>query len=341
MSSIDLRSDTVTRPTEAMRRAMVEAPVGDDVYGEDPTAHRLEARAAEILGKEAAVFTPTGTMANQIALALHCRPGDEVVVGVGAHLVLYEVAAGAALAGVQFVEVGEGGLFGPEDLEAAIKPDLSFFPETTLVAMENTHNRGGGRVFPQEDIAAIAELARSRGLGVHLDGARIWNAAAATGRSEAELSAPADTVTACFSKGLGAPVGSVLAGSAELIWRARRIRRRLGGGMRQVGVLCAAALHALEHHRARIVEDHAHARLLAEGVDRAEGLRCELSTVETNIVNFEVEAGAAQPVVDRAARKGVLVSAVGPSTIRAVTHIEVSREQVERSVELLGQAAAG
>jgi len=339
--SIDLRSDTVTRPTDAMRRAMAEAEVGDDVYGEDPSARRLEERAAEVLGTEAALFTPTGTMANQIALLVHCRPGEEVVVGEGAHVFFYEGGAGGAWAGVQFLEVGEGGLFDADAMEAAIKPDLYFLAHTRLVAIENTHNRGGGRVFPQDDVVAIAERARARGLGVHLDGARIWNAAVATGRRVAELCAPADTVAACFSKGLGAPVGSVFAGSREHVEVGRRYRRMLGGAMRQVGVLCAAALYARDHHLERLAEDHDNSQVLARGLDAVDGLSCDAASVETNIVNFDVASGDAAGLVRRAGEAGVLLNAIGPARVRAVTHLDVSRADVERAVDLLGGLAKG
>jgi threonine aldolase len=221
-------------------------------------------------------------------------------------------------------------LFDAAAVEAAIKPDLSFFPETVLVALENTHNVAGGRVFPQEDVVAIAALARSRGLSVHLDGARIWNAAVATGLSPAALCAPADTVSACFSKGLGAPVGSVLAGARDVIKRARRARRRMGGGMRQVGVLCAAALHALDHNFDRLAEDHENAQRLAGGLASAEGIRCDPSAVETNIVNFDVDGDAAA-LVDAARDAGVLLNALGPHRIRAVTHLDVSSDDCERA----------
>ncbi len=336
---IDLRSDTVTRPSEGMRRAMGAARVGDDVYLEDPTVRRLEERAAEVLGKERALYVPSGTMANQIALMVHCRRGDEVVVGEGAHVFFYEGGAGGAFAGVQFLETGRGGLFTAEEMEACIKPDAYYLARTRLVAIENTHNRSGGRVFPQADVEEIARRARARGLAVHIDGARIWNAAAASGRPESELAAPADTVSACFSKGLGAPVGSVLAGSAEHVELARRYRRMLGGGMRQAGVIAAGALHALDHHRARLAEDHDHARLLARGVDEADGLLCEVGAVETNIVVFDVGDGDAQAFADRAAQAGVLLHAIGPGRIRAVTHLDVGRADIERAVEILTHVA--
>jgi len=336
---VDLRSDTLTRPTEAMRRAMAQAEVGDDVYGEDPTAERLQERAAEVLGKEAALFVPSGTMANQIALLLHCRRGDEVIIGEGAHLFFYEGGAGGAWAGAQFVEVGAGGLFTADDMEAAIKPDAYYLARTRLVCLENTHNRAGGRIFPQADVARVAERAHARGLAVHLDGARIWNAAVASGESPASLCAPADTVSACFSKGLGAPVGSVIASTRDHVEEARRLRRMLGGAMRQVGVLCAAALHALDHHVERLSEDHRHARILAEALAAARGLRCDPAGAETNIVIFDVLGGDAGPVVDGAAANGVLVSAIGPARVRAVTHLGVDRAGVERAAEVLARAA--
>jgi threonine aldolase len=333
---IDLRSDTVTRPTPAMRRAMAEAEVGDDVYGEDPSVQRLEARAAELLGKPAALFVPTGTMANQIALLCHTRPGDEVLHGEDNHCVLYEAGAGAAWAGVQFRAVGRGGLFTAAQLEAALRPADVHYPPTSLVALENTHNRAGGRVFPQADVQAIAELARSRSLRVHLDGARIWNAAVASGKSPAELAAPADSVSACFSKGLGAPVGSVLAGSLELRARAHRFRKMLGGGMRQAGVLCAAASHALEHHQARLAEDHENAQRLARGLARLSGLSCETSAVETNIVCFDVHAGEAAELVARARARGVRLNAIGPRRLRAVTHLDVTAADIDEALQRLG-----
>lgn len=326
---IDLRSDTLTRPTPGMRRAMADAEVGDDVYGEDPTALRLQERAAELLGKSAALFVPTGTMANQLALLCHCDRGQDVLVGEGAHCMLYESGAGPAWAGVNFSVVGKGGLFDAAQMIAAIKPSEYHFPQTRLVALENTHNRAGGRVFPQADVVAIAEAAHSRDLAVHLDGARIWNASVATGISTAELSEPADTVSACFSKGLGAPVGSVLAGSAELIQKALRYRKMLGGGMRQVGVLCAAALYALDEHRKRLPEDHENALRLAQGLAELPGVELDLATVQTNIIAFEVQTMYAAAFVKRCNEAGVRINAIGPQRVRAVTHLDVSRSDID------------
>ncbi len=318
---IDLRSDTVTRPCAAMRNAMASAEVGDDVYGEDPTARRLEETVAALLGKEAALFVSSGTMGNQIALLCQTRRGDEIVVGEGAHCAYYESGAAAAWSGVQPVFAGSGGLFTAADLEAAIKPPEYWHPRTSLCAVENTHNRAGGRVFPQADVIAIAAVARARGLGLHLDGARLWNAAAATGASPAELAAPFDTVSVCFSKGLGAPIGSALCGSRDLVRDAHRFRKMLGGGMRQVGVLAAAALHALDHNVARVAEDHANARALAEAIGAAPEAR--VAPVETNIVNVDVPGVPAALVVAAAARRGVRIGASGPERVRLVTHLDV------------------
>jgi threonine aldolase len=335
---IDLRSDTLTRPTPGMRRAMADAEVGDDVYGEDPTALRLQERAAELLGKPAALFVPTGTMANQLALLCHCDRGQDVLVGEGAHCMLYESGAGAAWAGVNFSVVGQGGLFDAAQMIAAIKPSEYHFPQTRLVALENTHNRSGGQVFPQADVMAISEAAHSRDLLVHLDGARIWNAAVATGLSTAELAAPADSVSACFSKGLGAPVGSVLAGSIELIQKAHRYRKMLGGGMRQVGVLCAAALYALEEHRKRLPEDHENALRLAQGLAQLPGVVLDLKTVQTNIIAFEVQTMYAAAFVKRCAEAGLRLNAIGAQRLRAVTHLDVSRADIDIALSRFARA---
>jgi threonine aldolase len=335
---IDLRSDTVTRPTPAMRETMARAEVGDDVYGEDPTVLRLQARAAELLGKEAALFVPTGTMANQIAMLCHCERGDEVLAGEGSHCLLYESGAASAWAGVNFCVIGQGGLFDAEAVRAAIKPGDYHYPRTRLVALENTHNRAGGRVFPQAHVEAVAQAAHERGLAVHLDGARIWNAAVASGRSPALLAAPADSVSACFSKGLGAPVGSVIAGTRAWVARAHRFRKMLGGGMRQVGVLAAAALYALEHHRARIADDHAHARQLVQGLAALPGVVCDLAHVETNIVNFDLPGLDAARFASAAAAAGVRLNAIGPHRLRAVTHLDVSGQDIAVAITRLAGA---
>lgn len=335
---IDLRSDTVTQPTEGMRRAMALAEVGDDVYGEDPTARRLEERAAEALGQEAALFVSSGTMGNQLALMIHCRRGDDVILGADAHCTLYESGAAGALAGVQLTEVGRGGTFTVSEMEAAMYPAEAFYmPRTRLVAIENTHNRAGGVVWPQVQVEAVCARARELGLATHLDGARIWNASIASERTAAELAAPFDSVTACFSKGLGAPAGSVFAGKADALREARRVRKMLGGAMRQVGVLCAAALYALDHHLDRLGEDHENARRLASALSEVDGVVVDLAAVQTNIVNLEV-ADAAQ-LVARARERGVLVNAMSPRHVRAVTHLEVDASAIERAAAVLSEIA--
>lgn len=337
MSSVDLRSDTVTRPTPAMREAMMNAAVGDDVYGEDPTVNALEERVAALCEKEAAIFVTSGSMGNQIAINLHTKRGDEVVIGEGAHCAWYEVGAAPVLSGVQFQIAGKGGLFSADELDAAIKPDAYYYPRTSLVCLENTHNRAGGRVFPLAEVGRISILARRRGLRIHIDGARIWNAEAATGVPINDLLAASDTASICFSKGLGAPVGSVLVGPRGLIGQARRVRKMLGGGMRQAGFLAAAALYALDHHRARLVEDHANAKMLARIVSSALGASVDLESVETNIVNIDV-AATADSVVEAAAKLGVLVGASGQHRVRAVLHLEVSEAQAKSAAERLAEA---
>jgi len=334
---IDLRSDTVTRPTAAMREAMARADVGDDVFGDDPTVRALEEEVARITGKEAALFVTSGTMGNQLAIATQTRPGDEVIVGEGAHPIHYEGAAGAALNGVQFGVAGRGGLFTPDEMEAAREPRAYWAPRTSLVAIENTHNRSGGRVWPAAQASAVAARARELEHATHLDGARIWNASAASGIDVAALCAPFDTASVCFSKGLGAPVGSAFCGSRVLVEEARRLRKRWGGGMRQAGILAAGALHALAHHRARLTEDHANARTLAERLGRVSGVHVEVATVETNIVNVDVDASAAE-VARQASALGVAINPSGPGRLRAVTHLDVSRADVEAAAQILGVA---
>ncbi len=340
MDRIDLRSDTVTLPSPGMRQAMAAAPVGDDQYGEDPSVNRLQERIAELLGKEAALFVPSGTMANQIGLKILTRPGDDVVVGEEAHIVWHESGAAAANSGVQFTVAGRGGLFTAADLRAAYKPPGHIvFPPTTLVAIENTHNRGGGVVFPQSEAVAIGEAARELGMASYLDGARLFNTAAATGRSLAELAAPFDFISVALSKGLGCPVGSLIAGRYAGIVRARRARRMFGGAMRQSGILAAAGLWALDHNLARLVEDHANAKILAERLAGLRGVRLDLATVQSNIVIFRLEDGVpdAAAIVARAQETGVLVSAFGERTVRAVTHLDVSRDQCRRAADLLAE----
>ncbi len=342
MERIDLRSDTVTLPSYPMRSAMANAPVGDDQYGEDPTVRALQDQIAGVLGKEAALFVPSGTMANQIGLKLLTRPGDDVVVGDEAHIVWHESGAAAANSGVQFTVVGRGGLFTAADLRAAFKPPGHVvFPPTTLVAVENTHNRGGGVVFPQEEAEAICATARELGMASYLDGARLFNTAVASGRTLAELAAPFDVVSVALSKGLGCPVGSVIAGRSADMARGVRARRMFGGAMRQAGILAAAGLFALDKNIARLAEDHANARVLAERLAVTQ-VEIDLATVQTNIVIFRVPEPLpdAATVVRRAQEQGVLVSAFATRTVRAVTHLNVDTAQCRRAAEVLVAAVA-
>jgi threonine aldolase len=325
---IDLRSDTVTKPGAAMRRAMAEAEVGDDVYGEDPTVRRLEELAARRLGKEAALFVPSGTMANQASLRAHTQPGDLVLAAADAHVLLFESGAASALAGVQIRTLGSRGVFDAADVRAAVTPPDAHYAPTTLVCVENTHNRAGGRVFPFELLREVAGAARERGLRLHLDGARLFNAEVASGIPAAAWAEPFDTVAFCLSKGLGAPVGSLVCADRATIRRVHRIRKQLGGGMRQVGILAAAGIFALEHHVERLAEDHANARRLTEGLEKL-GLGVE-APPETNIVLFRAPDVAGFLRETRA--RGVLVSAIDASCLRAVTHLDVTRDDVEEAI---------
>jgi threonine aldolase len=340
VSVVDLRSDTVTKPTEAMREAMMGAEVGDDVLDHDPTTQRLEERVAAILGKEAALFFPSGVQANQTALAVHGRPGTEVVLEAGAHIFNYEEGAGAALSGLQLRPVpAEGGLLTADLVREAIRPDSPYIHPTSLIALENTHNGAGGRILPFHAMQEIRALAREAGLPIHLDGARLWHACAETGLSPADYGSLADTVMVCLSKGLGAPVGSLLAGPGDFMDRAWRIRRRLGGGMRQSGFLAAAGLHALDHHRERLADDHARARTLAEGAARIPGI--SVVAPETNIVMLDLNASAlsADGVLAALAVEGVLMVRFGPRRLRAVTHLNVDDAGIEQALEALSLAA--
>jgi threonine aldolase len=329
---IDLRSDTVTKPTLAMRRAMAEAEVGDDVFGEDPTVNRLQEAVADLLGHEAALFVPSGTMGNQIAIRCHTQPGDEIICEAGAHFLHYELGGLAAWSGVHARTInGVRGVITTEQIAPLIRPAVYYLPTTKLIAIENTHNSAGGTIFPVDEIKRIASFARERGLRLHLDGARLWNASAATGIPLKEYARVCDSVSVCFSKGLGAPVGSALAGSREFIERARRVRKMFGGGMRQVGILAAAALYALEHHRERLPEDHARAKKLAAGLANLPGVRIDHESVQTNIVRIDLS----QTKLDAAAavaalrQEGVWVVPFGPHVLRAVTHLEISASAIE------------
>ncbi len=330
---IDLRSDTITVPTPAMRETMARAEVGDDVFGDDPTVNRLEERTAELLGKEAAVFVPSGTMGNQIAIRAHTEPGDEILVEANAHIYYYEAGAPAALSGVMCRCLpGDRGVFAAAALEAALRPPDQHFPRSRLVCLENTHNRGGGKVWPLEELRSVATTARRHELRLHLDGARLWNAAVASGIPEREYAAFFDSVNVCFSKGLGAPIGSAVVGTREFIARCRRFRKMLGGAMRQVGIIAAGALYALDHHRDRLAEDHANARRLAEGLAALPGAELRPGEVETNIVLFRVRRLKAAELAAQLAPRGVRVLALGPDRIRAVTHLNVSAADIERAL---------
>lgn len=337
---VDLRSDTVTRPSPEMRRAIAEAPVGDAVLGDDPTVNELEGYAAELLGKERALFFPSGIMANQTALLAQGAPGTEVVIDAGGHILNWEEGGASALGGLQLRAVpAPDGLLTPEIVAEAIRPRSPYVVQTSLVCLENTHNAAGGRVVPVAQMEAVAAVARERGVRVHLDGARLPNASAASGHSLAELAAPADTVMVALSKGLGAPVGSVLAGPAEVMERAWRIRRRLGGGMRQAGILAAAALHALRHNLHRLAEDHRRARELAARAGRVEGISAPIP--ETNIVMLDLVDQRLAPaaVLEGLERRGVRLTQFGLRRLRAVTHLDVDDAAVGRAAEALEEVA--
>ena len=340
---IDLRSDTVTRPTPAMRRAMAEAEVGDDVYGEDPTINRLEQRAAAILGKEAALFVPTGTMGNTIGVKLHTHHGQEVICEARSHVFNYELAMMAWFAGCLARPIpAENGILTWEQIRREIRPLHGHYAPTGVIEIENTHNMAGGSVYPTEVLDEICDGAHELGLKVHLDGARIFNAAACLGKPAREIAAKADTVMFCLSKGLGAPVGSLVVGSAEAIARARLYRKRLGGGMRQAGVLAAAGLIALEEMPARLPEDHRNARFLADALSHTRGIAVP-HEVQTNIVIFDV-AGTGLTGAEMSARlkaRGVLINPLRDARMRLVTHFDAPRADCERAAEALAEAAAG
>lgn len=341
---IDLRSDTVTRPTDGMRAAMAAAPVGDDQFGEDPTVNELQSRIAALLGKEASLWLPSGTMANQVALRALTRPGDDVIVSRESHAVWHETGGGGANAGVQFTEIGSGGRFTAADFIAAVKPrDHMLYPPTTLVEVENTHNRAGGIVIDQREAMRICAAARERRITSFLDGARLWNAAVASGRPVAELAAPFDVASVALSKGLGAPAGTMLAGSRDVIRTCIRHRRMVGGAMRQIGILAAAGLYGLDHHVDRLAGDHDNAKRIAARLRSNPRVSLVADPVETNIVIFSLAAGApdAAAVVATARTHGVLVVAFGPRIVRAVTHLDVTKEECDRAASVLVDAVGG
>jgi threonine aldolase len=331
---IDLRSDTVTKPTPAMRRAMAQADVGDDVFGEDPTVNRLQECAAELFGREAALLVPSGTMGNQIAIKVHTQPGDEVILEEASHIFNSEMAMMAAFSGVIPRPIpSERGWLRWEQIESAIRPNVYYYAQTRLICLENTHNFKGGGIYPLEWAREIIEKAHERGLKVHLDGARIFNAAVATGHSVKELTEGFDSVMFCLSKGLGAPVGSMLVGSAEFMKEARRVRKMLGGGMRQVGILAAAGLYALEHHIERLAEDHENAQILAQALKEIPEVRLE--PVETNIIIFELTKTPAEKLITELKKRNILALAIGPRRVRLVTHLDVTRADVLRAARAL------
>ncbi len=334
---IDLRSDTVTRPTEGMRLAMMEAPVGDDVFGEDPTVNKLEEYVAELLGKEAAIYAPSGTMTNQIGVYVNTGRGDEILMHEQSHIFVYEAGAPAILSGVQIRPLpGEHGKIHPETLRGAVRPENVHFPRPRLLCLENTHNVAGGRIYALEDFAEVVGSAREQGLKVHLDGARLFNAAAASGIPARKWCEHADTVSVCSSKGLGAPVGSLLAGNEAVIQEARRARKAFGGGMRQAGIIAAASLYAFEHHRERLAEDHQRASRLAEGLTEAGHT---VKQPETNIVLVETQ----RPLefLEALGREGVLATPGGAGAVRLCTHLDVDDEDIEAAIEASAKVKAG
>ena len=338
----DFRSDTVTRPTAEMRAAMAAAPVGDDVFDDDPTVHRLQQRVAEMLGKEAAIYVPSGTMSNLIGVRLHCQPGDEMICESGCHIYQYEQGGYAQLSGVAARPVeGRSGVIEVGQLEGLVQPENDHCVRTRLVTLENTHNRGGGRIQPYSTVEAICRWAHEQGLATHLDGARLWNAVVATGIPARQWAQHFDTVSVCFSKGLGAPVGSALAAGQAMIVAARRHRKVLGGGMRQAGIVAAGALYALEHHVDRLADDHANAQRLAEGIRQIPRLTLVTETVQTNLLFFRVDPawGSAAEFSSRLAERGVRMHVTSADTIRAATHLDVDRTDVERALEIIREVA--
>ncbi|MFT5522239.1 MAG: threonine aldolase [Pirellulaceae bacterium] len=336
--TIDLRSDTVTRPSPEMRKFIAQADVDDDVIAVDPTMDQLHKLTAELLGKEEALFMPSGTMTNQIAIRIHCRPGDEFICETGCHIYNYEQAGFAQLSGVCARTVdGENGILQLDQLQGLIRPENEHLARTKLVCLENTHNRGGGRVLPYDSVVEICSWARENGLRTHLDGARLFNAVVASGIPAKEWAQHFDTVSVCFSKGLGAPVGSALAGTADMMYEARRHRKLFGGGMRQVGIVAAGALYALQNNVERLGEDHSNAQILASAIKETAGLSLDPQQVDTNIVIFNVDQslGTAQQIADSLESQGVQVLAIGAQVIRAVTHLDVTRQQCEQAAEII------
>jgi threonine aldolase len=331
---IDLRSDTVTRPSKAMREAMANAEVGDDVFGDDPTVNKLQQKCAELAGKQSALFVPSGCMANQLAIKCHTNPADEIIVEWDSHIIKYENSAPAFISGVQVMPLkGHKGVMNVGELEALIRPDWYHFPKTALICLENTHNRAGGTIYPLDDMAEVRKLALKHNIKTHLDGARIFNAVVETGVSLKEYASNFDTVSFCFSKGLGAPVGSILCGDKDMIERAHKYRKVLGGGMRQAGILAAGAIYALDNNIKRLNDDHKKARVFAEGISKLNFVEIDLTTVQTNIVMFKTKIDALR-LKQILEEKGLLVTNEGPDKMRAVFHMDVSDEQTLETVKI-------
>ena len=336
MEYIDIRSDTVTRPSRAMLETMIEAKVGDDVFGEDPTVNLLQEKCAEITGKEKALFVPTGCMANQLAVKSHTMQGDEIILERESHILNYETSAAAIISNVQLYPIaGINGVMDPEDIKKSIRSTDYFFPRTRLICVENTHNRAGGVIQPFDNLKSISNLAKENGIRMHMDGARIFNASIETGISVKQYASLVDSISFCFSKGLGAPVGSIICGSSEFIEIAHKWRKILGGGMRQSGVLAAAALYALEHNVDRLKEDHAKAKYFANEINKIDGIEVDLDTVQTNMVIFESKKYEKSQYINLLKEKGVLVSAGSFQKLRAVFHLDVQMCDVSQAVEII------
>jgi len=342
MKYIDLRSDTVTKPSPQMRKAMYEAEVGDDVFKEDPTVNKLEKYAAELLGKEAALFVASGVMGNQICLNVHTQPADEVICESDSHIFNYESGSPAALSGIQLLPInGTQGVFTPEQIEPYIRPKSAYYmPRTKVIEVENTHNRAGGTIHPIDNIIALKKLADQYGLKTHLDGARIWNASVETNISVADYASHFDSISCCLSKGLGAPVGSIIAGSKEFITEAFRVRKSFGGGMRQAGIIAAAGLYALENNRDRLKEDHQKATLLAETINKISNLKVDLKSVQTNIVIFETLKLSVDDALLKCKEKGLLLSVGRVGSLRAITHLDISDEDLNKSLKIIEEVFA-
>ena len=341
---IDLRSDTVTKPSSAMREAMAQAPVGDDVYGEDPTVNRLEAMAAEMLGKEAALFVPSGVMGNQLAIRLHTRPGDEVIVESTSHIIRYEGGSASSLSGVQLCCIpGVRGHLERDQIVEAIRPSDVHYPKTSLLCLEQTHNSGGGSVYPLTTIHQLVESAREHDLALHLDGARLFNAVTATGVSAADYAHPFDSVSFCLSKGLGAPIGSMIVSDKDRVAQLRRLRKLYGGGMRQVGIIAAAGIYALENNIDRLKVDHAHAKRLAELLQKISAVSVDPNQVETNIIIFRISETAKSTIelMEECKQSGVLLNAVGDHAFRVVTHLDISTQDIEAAGQVFAKVFSG